>query len=89
MATITLKVSCDCAHWMTVDDIDVPLTNGRGAVHGVAPGQHGLIWAVMGNPGDSFSAVLKIGDDVICEVEDWKIPDDDGGWTGGYKYFAF
>lgn len=89
MATITVEVDCDRQFWCTIDQTDVPIHNGRGSVHNVPPGDHAFIWAILGSPGDTFSAVLKNGAAAVCEVDKWTIPDDDNGWTGDYAPFKF
>jgi len=86
MATISVNVTCSRPNWVTIDDLDVPLHNGKTAV-ALEPGSHTLVWALIGSPGDKFEAELKNRAASICKVS-WSIPAGSSGWTGDFKPFT-
>jgi hypothetical protein len=86
MSVISVQITCGRPHWVTIDDLDVPLHNGHTTVD-LQSGPHALVWAIIGTPGDTFKAVLSDGGHQVCNVN-WSIPAGSSGWTGDFNAFT-
>jgi len=69
----------------SVDDIEVPMLNGKGSIL-LAPGNHLLSWEAIGNEGGTFSIIGKLNNNEVVKVGDRKIGVT--GSTAGVKPFG-
>jgi hypothetical protein len=87
MAQVTISVSSNAqAYWVAVDDQDVPLANGQGAID-LSPGEHVLTWWLVGATGQKISIDVKENATILTQVKGSSIP---AGRVkaGGAKRFA-
>ncbi|KQY35879.1 hypothetical protein ASD21_00435 [Caulobacter sp. Root1455] len=86
MTAISVHITCSRPHRAWVDNQTTVLLHD-GQVIDLAPGDHDLIWSIIGSPGDTFKAVLRDGGREVCNV-DWSIPAGSSGWTGDLEPFT-
>jgi len=92
MSTVNIKITATPseglkAYWVAVDDQDVKLVDGVGAVNIEASAQHILSWWLMGNPGESMGILGQVSGQAVVQVQRSGIP---AGRVrgGGCKPFA-
>lgn len=69
-----VKTTGSLLYWVAVDKHDVSLVNGVGGLDIGESESHILVWWMEGNPGDSISIVGMIGQRIVVNVKESKIP---------------
>lgn len=74
-------------YWIAVGDQDVGLQDGKGTTQLESGETAVLIWWFVGNPGSKVGIVGKVGQRVIVEVKESKVPQGETQGSG-FKRFT-